>query len=194
MFKQPGGVGKLVVAGLLLFIPILGWALVAGYMVRTLREVALGHDQLPAWDTLGDYLVKGLLVWVGGFIYQVPGIALGQVDGGGLSFLWSLVVWFVLPAAVTHFALTDDFGAFFQFERIWKYIQDNLNNYILAVVLALAVVLIAPFGVILFIVGIVLTFAWAFMVIAHLYGSVYANRVLPEEALTPPPAPPLPPQ
>jgi hypothetical protein len=192
MFKQPGGVGKLVVAGLLLFIPILGWAVVAGYLVRTLRQVSQGDEQLPAWDDFGDFLVKGLLVWVASFIYSVPGIALGQVDGGGLSFLWSLVVWFALPAAVTHYALTDDFGAFFQFERIWKYIQENLNNYILAVVLALVAGLIAPFGAIFFFFGIVFTFAWAFFAITHLYGSVYAHRVGADQTLATPFSPPPP--
>lgn len=195
MLKQPGGVGKLIVAGLLLFIPIIGWAIVGGYMVRTLREVAQGDEQLPDWSNVGDLLTKGLLLWVGGFIYNVPGLVLGRAGdaGGFLSFLWSIFVFVVLPAAIIRFALTEDFGSFFQFGQIKTFIQDNLNNYIMAVVLALVAGFVAGFGIILIIVGVVFTIAWAMLVSAHLYGSVWANRVA-RPALSSPASPTSPPE
>jgi hypothetical protein len=193
MLKQPGGAGKLVIAGLLLFIPLLGWAIVAGYMVRTLRDVAHGREELPAWDDFGQYLVNGLLIWVGLLIYSLPGTILQTLDGIGglLGFVWSLAVFVVFPAAATRFAVNGDFGAFFQFNDIWSYIQNNMNNYIMAVVLALVAGILAGFGVILFIIGVVFTIAWSMLVTAHLYGSVWAQQArTPSFSAGPPSAPP----
>lgn len=182
MLKQPGGAGKLLIAGLLLLVPLLGWALVAGYMLEATRRVALGREDLPEWSDVGGYLVQGLLLWAGIIIYSAPGTVLGSLDGvGGLfSFLWGLVVLAIFPAAATRFAVSQDFGAFFQFEAIWKYVQDNMNNYVVAIVMALVAGFVAWFGIFLFVIGVVLTLAWSMMAAAHLHGSVWAGQKTPE--------------
>ncbi len=178
MLQQPGGVGKLVIGGLLLFVPIFGWAVVAGYMIRTLRKVAAGDDSLPEWTDWGGLFVTGLLVWVGGLIYEAPGLIVGRFGTGGalLQSLWGIVVFIVLPAALMRFAATDNIGAFFDFSEIIAFIQANASNYILAVVLALVASVLAMFGLILLIVGVVFTIFWASLVTAHLYGSVWAKQ------------------
>ncbi len=178
MLQQPGGIGKLVVGGVLMFIPVIGWMIVAGYMIRTLRQVSAGVETLPEWTDWGQLLVTGLLVWAGSFIYEIPGMIIGRFGVGGtlLSSLWSLVVFIVLPAALIRFAATDNFGAFFDFSEIIAFIQANSSNYILAVVLALVASILAMFGLILLIVGVVFTIFWASLVTAHLYGSVWAKQ------------------
>lgn len=178
MLQQPGGVGKLVIGGLLMFIPILGWAVVGGYMIRTLRTVAAGDDTLPEWTDWGGLFVTGLLAFVGSLIYEAPGLIIGRFGTGGalLQSLWGIVVFIVLPAALIRFATTDNIGAFFDFGEIIAFIQTNTSNYILAIVLALVASILAMFGLILLIVGVVFTIFWASLVTAHLYGSVWANR------------------
>lgn len=148
-----------------------------GYFIRTLREVSLGGEKLPEWTDFGDLLVKGLLVWAGSLIYQIPGFIFSAGDNFNfLGSLWGLVVFVVLPAALIRFAITDNFGAFFDFSEIFSFIQRNLNNYVIALVLSLVVWFLSLFGLILLILGIVFTFFWASLVMAHLYGSVYAAR------------------
>lgn len=178
MLQQPGGLGKLVIGGLLMFVPIIGWAFVAGYIVRTMRQVAGGSDSLPEWTDWGQLLVSGLLVWVGTLIYEIPGLIMGRLGTGGsvLQGLWGLVIFIVLPAALVRFAVSDNFGAFFDFNEIFAFIQANSSNYILAVVLALVAGFLSMFGLILLIVGVVFTIMWAALVTAHLYGSVWANQ------------------
>lgn len=178
MLQQPGGVGKLVIGGLLLFVPIFGWAVVAGYMIRTLRQVSAGNETLPEWTDWGGLFVTGLLVWVGSLIYEAPGLIVGRFGTGGalLQSLWGIVVFIVLPAALMRFAATDNIGAFFDFSEIIAFIQTNTSNYILAIVLALVAGVLSMFGLILLIVGVVFTIFWASLVTAHLYGSVWANR------------------
>jgi hypothetical protein len=178
MLQQPGGFGKLIVAGLLLFIPIIGWAFVAGYMIRTMRHVAAGQDTLPDWNDWGQLLVTGLLVWVGGLIYEIPGLILGRFGDAGslLQGLWGLVIFVVFPAAIIRFAATDNFGSFFEFGEIIGFIQNNTSNYILAVVLTLVASMLSMVGLVLLIIGVVFTIAWSMLVTAHLYGSVWANQ------------------
>ncbi|HZJ03567.1 MAG TPA: DUF4013 domain-containing protein [Thermoleophilia bacterium] len=178
MLQQPGGLGKILIGGLLMFVPIVGWALVAGYMIRTLRQVSAGVDTLPEWTDWGQLLVTGLMVWAGSFIYEIPGMIIGRFGVGGtlLSSLWSLVVFIVLPAALIRFAATDSFGSFFDFSEILAFIQSNSSNYILAVVLTLVAGFLSMFGLILLVVGVVFTIMWSALVMAHLYGSVWANQ------------------
>ncbi len=126
MLQQPGGFAKLIVGGLLMFVPIIGWAFGTG--------------------------------------------------GSILQSLWGLVVFIVLPAALVRFAVSDNFGAFFDFNEIFAFIQTNSSNYILAVILALVAGFLAMFGLILLVVGVVFTIMWAALASAHLYGSVWANQ------------------
>jgi len=184
MLKQPGGLGKVLIAGLLLFVPILGWGIVAGYMLRTMRAVALGDETLPEFSDWGDLFVKGIIVWVAGLIYSIPGAILAQLDALFLlSPLWSIAVGVFLPAATLRFAMSDnDFGAFFQFGEIWEFIQRNSSNYIMAVVMAFIAGIIASFGVILLIVGVVFTIAWAMLASSHLYGSVWRLQAAPQQS------------
>ena len=179
MLQQPGGLAKLIIGGLLMFVPFIGWAFVAGYIIRTMRQVAAGSDALPEWTDWGQLLVTGILVWVGSLIYEIPGFIMGRFGTGGsfLQALWGLVVFIVLPAALVRFAVSDNnFGAFFDFEAIFAFIQTNSSNYILAIVLALVAGFLSMFGLILLIVGVVFTIMWAALVTAHLYGSVWANQ------------------
>src|SRR5665648_965546 len=159
MLQQPGGLVMLIIGGLLMFVPIIGWAFVAGYIIRTMRQVAAGSDSLPEWTDWGQLLVSGLLVWVGSLIYEIPGFIMGRFGTGGsiLQTLWGLVVFIVLPAALVRFAVSDNFGAFFDFDAIFAFIQTNSSNYILAVIVAFVTGFLAMFGLILLIVGVVFT-------------------------------------
>ena len=172
---KSGQYGKILIGGLLFLVPIFGWAVIAGYSIRVLRGVAAGDENLPEWTGFGDLFVTGLLLWVGAVIYSVPGALLGRLGATGslLSGLWSIVVFVVLPSAVIRFAMTNSFGAFFDFAQIRDFIRKNLNNYIVVILLALVASIIASFGIILFIIGIIFTLFWATLVYSHLYAQLW---------------------
>ncbi len=91
-------------------------------------------------------------------------------------------MWVALPAAVLRYAITENFGAFFEFNAIIDFIKANASNYILAIVLALVAGFISGFGIILLIIGILFTYFWATLVYAHLLGSVYRVSLAPSAA------------
>jgi hypothetical protein len=175
MLKQDGFITKLLIGGVLMFIPILGWACVAGYALRTMRAVSDGEDFLPEWTDWGDLFIKGLLVWVVSVVFELPGFILSMLGSPGrmLSGLWGIVVFVVLPAALLRFATRDNFAAAFEFSAIIDFIKANSSNYILAIILGLVAGIIAGFGIILLVVGLAFTYFWASLVWSHLLGSVY---------------------
>lgn len=176
---KSGQYGKILIGGLLFLVPIFGWAVIGGYGIRVMRGVAAGDERLPEWTDWGELFTTGLLLWVASLIYSVPSLILSRlgVMGSLLSTLWSIVVYVVLPAAIIRFAMTNNFGAFFDFAQIKDFIQKNINTYVVVILLTLAASIIASFGFILLIIGVIFTIFWASLVAAHLSGQLWRTSV-----------------
>lgn len=201
-FKDDEWLQKLLIAGIVGVIPIVNLAL-TGWGIRQLKKVIEDQElPLPDWSDFGDYFVKGLLVVIGNLIYAIPmliliclasifdqgmwsGTSYTYSDGPGivgicfgcLTALWGLLVGIVLPAAVTQYAVSEDFASFFRFGEIFGYIGRNLGNYIIALIVAVLVWIAASIvGGVFCGVGVILTVPWATLVTAHLLGLVYKGR------------------
>jgi hypothetical protein len=135
---------------------------------------------------IGLALVLGLVCGV----VIVPFIALGAsgaVDEGteglfaALGGLGTLVLWAVimlgslaamvyLPAAMTRSALRDSFSEGFAFREIARFIQANLGNYALTIVVYLVASFVSQFGAILCCVGVFPAAFWAYEILAYALG------------------------
>ena len=208
-FDDKEWVTKLLIGGILALIPIVN-LVVLGYMLKVTKNVADGAEQpLPGWDDFADYFVKGLISFLGILVWALPalvvagvvvvlGLAAGSeasADYSGplsacvfglncLSSLYGLFLAAVLPAALTQYAVSGDFGAFFRFGEMFRFITSNLGNYVVAILLAWVAQFVAGFGVILCVVGVIFTQFWASLVGAHLFGQVYAVSTEPAPELT----------
>ena len=204
-FDDKEWVTKLLIGGILSLIPIVN-LVVVGYTLKTLKNVADGVEPpLPGWDDFADYFVKGLISCLGTVVWAIPILAVAGMFGvfglvaehdpgygyegpvnlcflglNCLSLLYGLFLGVVLPAALTGYAITDEFGAFFRFGEIFRFIKSNLGNYIMAILLALVAQFVAGFGVILCFIGVIFTEFWAGLVGAHLLGQVYHGSTTPE--------------
>ena len=202
MFDDKDWVTKVLIGGLLSLIPVVN-LVVVGYVLKALKNVAEGAEQpLPAWDDFGDYFMKGLVSVLGALVWAIPIFILAgitavlswltgydsadttQVSTPFVLCIWSmscvsglygLFLGLVLPAAFAQYAVRGDFGAFFRFGDIFKFIKVNLGNYIVALLLACVAQFIGSFGVILCIIGAIFTQFWATLVGSHLFGQVYRN-------------------
>jgi len=203
-FKDDEWLQKLLIAGIVGVIPIINLALI-GWGIRQLKRVIDDRElPLPDWSDFGDYFVKGLMVVIGNLIYAIPmliliclasvlgdwftGYEYGYGNGGPniigvcfgcLSSLWGLLIGVVLPAAITHYAVTEDFASFFRFGEIFSYIGRNLGNYIIALIVSALVWIVASIvGGVFCGVGVILTMPWATLVTAHLLAMVYKERAI----------------
>lgn len=181
MVGQRDWLRKVLIGGLLLFVPIVGWLFVAGYVVGLIRGVARGSEELPEWEDWGDLLTQGLFIFVALLVYSIPGAILGRMDGPGtlLSILWGVVVGLVFPAAMIRFAIKQDVGAFFDFNQIFSFIKENVGDYITIVILTILACALSGFGLLLLGVGVVFTIFWAALVGGHLCGTTAAHAGLP---------------
>lgn len=182
-----------ILVGLALFLPL------SGYMLETLNNVRDGRPiPLPEWTNFGDLFSKGLMIFVIGLVYNLPSILFSCVSAG-LSFatanpdidpdivatlgivsacvsciqiIVSLAGNALLPAAIIRYAEYGTLGAAFQFGEIFNFIKNNIGDYVIVVLLGWVTSLIAAFGLILCVVGVLFTGFWSILVTANLYGQL----------------------
>ena len=199
VFDDEEWLKKLLIGAVVNLVPIVNFATM-GYALEAAKNAIDGQDTpLPDWANFGEQFVKGLLAFLASLIYYVPLIlvacvagAIGGlvVDSSGGSAAWSLVnvcfslvafiyglaagIW--LPAALTRFVVTGEFGSMFQFSEIWSYITSNLSNYVLAVIATIVISIVAGLvGSLACGIGVLFTSFWAALAYAHLFAQVYVK-------------------
>ncbi len=73
VFEDEGWISKILIGGLVILIPFVGWAAAAGYMMKVAQNVAQGNQRpLPAWNEFGEHVTRGLYVLVIFIVYAIP--------------------------------------------------------------------------------------------------------------------------
>jgi hypothetical protein len=182
-----------ILVGLALFLPL------SGYMLETLKNVRDGRPTpLPEWANFGDLFSKGLMVFVIGLVYNLPSIIFSCASAGiniattnpdidpdlaatlgivsacvsCVQIIVSLIGNALLPAGIIRYAEYGSLGSAFQFGEIFNFIKNNIGDYIIVVLLGWVAGLIAAFGLILCLVGVLFTSFWSTLVTANLYGQL----------------------
>lgn len=215
VFQDPQWLKKVLIGGLLFFIPIIGWLIIGGYWLRVIRQVAQGQDvPLPEWNDFGGDLVrclKGFVVYV---VWALPVIvlavctgALGAIgDGTGsdasramaavlalvgncLLFLISLVIAFFQPLFYSRLAMSEQISDGLAFGAIFSEVQGRFVDLLVVLIVAFVISLVASFGLLLCLIGIVFTSFLGYVMTGHLYGQV-RRRIMGTQAepLAPSPA------
>ena len=80
--QDPEWLKKVGIAGLLMFIPIIGWLAVLGWGLEITRRV-INNDPgaLPDWSNFTDHLVRGLKGFVVSFVFSLPGALVNGSQG-----------------------------------------------------------------------------------------------------------------
>jgi hypothetical protein len=201
VFEDEDWVVKVLIGAVLVLTGI-GFIPVIGYGLEVARRVVRGDPQpLPAWDDWGTKIVEGLVSMVISFVWSLPGIILssciaiilvpvsnrgGQVSAlavvasvcvGLLVFLYSLLMALVLPAAMTHYAVTGEFGAAFRFGEVIGLVRNNLGAYLMVLVVTILGGFIGSLGTIACAIGVVFTSFYSVLVTYHAYGQAYRVAV-----------------
>ncbi|MEA2007525.1 MAG: DUF4013 domain-containing protein [Chloroflexota bacterium] len=201
VFEDDEWLKKIGIAGLISLIPVLGLLVVIGWGVEITRRVIQNHPEpLPDWDAFVDYLVKGLQVFVIGFVYMLPVIVielcvgiiplLGGQTGGNedtlvavfgifaaclvcLTTLYSLVIGLIFPAAIGNFAAKNELKAAFSLGEVFGMVRDNIGTYALVLLGSLAAGFVGSLGTIACVIGVIFTYAYAYAINGHLWGQAY---------------------
>jgi hypothetical protein len=183
-FRDPGWVGKVVVQGLILIIPIVGLIATAGWMLMTFDNLRAGRQELaPA----GFHLSRGIGLFGVWFLYtlvlSIPGDIFGgfssmsQIStvtdpnhpfnnihfyspGSGLGLLADLFLDFLLPSIVVmtyHYG----FSGGLDVPRVWRLATGNVSNSVIAGLLFFVAGIVGALGLVACCIGVFFTGAYA---------------------------------
>jgi hypothetical protein len=197
-FEDKDWLKKIGIAGLVSLIPLIGQITVSGWALEVTRRVIRHEPEtLPGWEGFGDHLMKGLKMFVIGLVYSLPIILLSFCsvtpllfagDGSDSSLksliylsycfycliaVYGIALWFLIPAALANFVVTDELGAAFRFGEVFGLVRAAPAAYLLALIGSIVASVVGGLGAILCIIGVIFTQAWAFTIMSHLWGQAY---------------------
>lgn len=161
-------------------VPLPEWDDLGGYFSEGARLIGVGLIyMLPLFVIFGMFIVP--LIFAGIIDDMSDGgsdVAEGLASGfaGCMACLivpLILLVIIFMPASLLFAAVEQRFGAAFEFGRIFAFIQHNLGNYLLAIVIYLIAGFIGRMGGALLCIGVIFTSFWAFMITTHAFAQVY---------------------
>ena len=200
IFQDRDWFKKLILPGLCMLIPIVGWMVALGWSLKAAKNVMDGAEApLPDLD-FGNDILRGLFAFLISFVYSIPVSILTSLSGwfgnwmffdneivligtgivtsvlGLLAFCLSLFTTLLTVAATAHYIAQDDIGVAFRFGEVWDVLKANVGDWLLVVVgVFLAVGIIGPLGTIACVIGVVLTLTYGLAVSGHLMGQAYAR-------------------
>jgi hypothetical protein len=198
-FEDKDWLKKLGIAGLVMLIPFIGQLTVGGWSLEITRRVIQHEPEtLPDWGAFGEYLVRGLKMFVIGIVYALPIILLSicanlpvmfMGNGGDettasiisllsicvscISAIYGIALWFLIPAALAKFVVAGEIGAAFRFSEVIALVRAAPAAYVLALLGGIVAGLIAGLGVILCVIGVIFTIAYSYVIQGHLWGQAY---------------------
>ncbi|MEZ4766842.1 MAG: DUF4013 domain-containing protein [Caldilineales bacterium] len=153
------GTGILILSSIfsVVLIGLIGYLIIMGYALETLRNVRNGERYpMPEWrDRWGEWLVQGFRLAVAVLVWALPAIIIGVatiipsammgsnrdfwVTMGGLGIaclscligLWSIIVVLALPAISIRIAETERLGSAFAFGDILAFTRKHLGDVII---------------------------------------------------------------
>ena len=195
-FGRPRWLGRMVLQGLVAWIPVLGQIALSGWMMQTIDGYRGGRRDLPR---AGFAFSRGVGVFFALLVYDIvlslPGSALTAAAGASRSaeldafgnllhtLGWLLLVF--LSPAVILLVYREGFAAGFDFGRLWRMVSgSNLGSTVVAAVVVAAAVIIAGVGALFCLVVTLFTLPYAQAVIA---GAVtwYERAAVPDPRGTP---------
>jgi hypothetical protein len=196
IFDDPKWFEKIIIPILFGLIPIVGWIVVIGYVMRVTRNVANRVDQPLPNSNFGDDLALGfkyvvatllyalvfvVIVWLiiafAALIQHQVGTVLAALAIAVLvMFLiaYSIFLTLFLPVVQANIAVTDSIAAGFNFKIIFGMLSKNITSWLLVVGGSILGGMIAPLGGIVFGIGALFTAMYSQLMVANLQGQAYA--------------------
>ena len=197
-FDDEDWIVKFVVGSLMTLVGLILPFIRVGYQVNVARNVLRGKKRpLPGTNNVGEVIADGLMAFIAGLVYAIPGIVMGCMlafvggligdsDLGGTLFLCLsccltifVILYGIVAAAlywmgVIRYAETGNFSEFLQFSDLWEDVRSNygilLGLLIYSLVIGLLAAVLVPFSVILCGVGEFIVIFYAQVVSGHLIG------------------------
>ena len=199
VFEDKNWLSKILIAGLISLIPIVGQIYLMGWTVEIVRRVKAGRTDILPTTHFSYFLTLGLKLFVVALIYSIPVIILsalmslftssaGNSDsnfftvffaglgciGGILSLVLNIALALLGTYGTIKLAETDQIKACLDFQDAFNCIKNNIASFIIVELLAIVAGLIQSAGLIIC-VGIIFTVPYGTAITAHLVGQLWDN-------------------
>jgi hypothetical protein len=202
-FKDQNWFSKLLIAGLITLIPIIGFLYLLGWGLEITRQIIRNEPIVIPETDFGKFLTRGLKAFVISFVYSIPafifqipnsiasvmaqsatdsesssailgGMMALSVCSGLLNLVYSLALAYILPAIYANFLINEEqISAGFQFGAIFSLVKKAPVAFLLALVGYMIASMISSLGVIACIVGLLVTIPYSVLIMSHFYGQAY---------------------
>jgi hypothetical protein len=196
VFSDTEWIKKVLLAAVISLIPVIGQIVVLGWSLTIAKRVINQEAELlPDWSSFGDYLGLGFKATVVTFVYMIPVFVLTlppsllagfaedetlltiasivSILCSCLTIIYGIGISLLLPAAMGKVAATDSIGAGFKLGEVFGMVKNNISAYLMVFVGMIGASLLASLGVILCVVGVLATQAYALAVNGNLIGQAY---------------------
>jgi len=197
VFEDEDWIKKIGVGGLMSLIPIVGWYVVLGWGVEITKRVINDEAEiLPEWNDFGEYLARGFMVSLIAFVYLLPFLLVqscsltpflfknaNEVVYAITSFVticfgcffvfYLIAVFMLLPAAISKYVVSGNFGSAFKLREIFNIVKENLGNYGLVLLGGIVAGAVSTLGVVACGIGVLFTSVYSVAINGHLWGQSY---------------------
>jgi hypothetical protein len=218
VFEDERWVSKMLIGGLLIWIPIVNFA-VFGYAFKVAQNVVQGNPRpLPEWSEFGDHFMRGLYWFVIRLVYLLPALILyvlffcvlvgagsaanSQRGGGGagafgalglcllpLVFVLALIGVFLSYAADARYLATNNLSEAFKFSEVIASVRANLVAWLILLLVGILAGFVGSLGAIACGVGVLFTSFYGQCVLGHALGQTMTQLGLSGSGSTQAPPP-----
>lgn len=199
VFEDKNWLSKLLIAGLISLIPIIGQFYLLGWMVEIIRRVRAQRTDILPTTHFSYFLTLGLKAFVVCLIYSIPLIlvtsAITLIRGNSsyegnsvtivvtsygffgslISLLIHIAVAFLSTYGFIKLAETDQIKPCLDFKDAYNTIKENLSAFIIVELLSVVASIISSAGMILCFIGIILTMPYGTAISGHLLGQLWCT-------------------
>lgn len=172
----------LLLGGLWLCVPVVGWLLNMGHRVRVVHRMQKGEYPWPAWGAPQELLKHGALTFLGMMFYGFPGVALAC---GGVWFhvpifialgalLWLAAV-IAIPGYMSHYCRAYDPREIFDPLRALSRVRQGGVAYWKAWAVVVPIMVLSFAGLLLGGIGFNFTSVWFWQSAAFSFGTVFTQ-------------------
>ena len=178
---------EVVLGGLLLLVPFVGWLLNMGHRIALVHNMLHGRAAWPAWRGWPALLKHGLITFGGMVYYYLPSAILGYVGWRWdfpallvLAAILAALAAIAIPGYMTHYCWSFDAAEIYNPARALSRALQGGFDYWRAWGIALCALALSFLGLLAFGVGFLVTSVWFWQVAGFSFASVFARKFLRE--------------
>lgn len=180
---------EIVVGGVLLLLPFIGWLLNMGHRIEIVHAMQSGRQPWPAWHSWRRLLWHGTVTWLGMVCYYAPGvialflcIRLESAPVAAVAVLLFLLATLAIPGYMTHYCKQFDPREIFDPCLALRRSLEGGRMYWRAWAIALLALLLSFSGLLVFGVGFLLTSVWFWQVAGYSFANAFTHTPVPRNS------------